>query len=116
MKYLCFKSIALSLLLVSCSATAKPDKVIPEEFMEGQKQFNRVCASCHGPEGIGGGKMPKLTQKKFSMESFPNEKITSTILKGSKSGKMPSQKRRVKEGEIKEIIKYIRYLQTKQSI
>ncbi len=112
MKYFCFQIIVLSLLLVSCSATAKPDKVIPDELKEGQKQFQRVCASCHGPEGIGRGKTPKLIQKKFFMESFSNEEITTTILKGSKSRKMPPQKRRVKEGEIKEIIKYIRYLQT----
>jgi len=116
MRYFCFQIIVLILLNVFYSVEAKPIKMVPLEFREGKKQFHRVCASCHGPEGIGRGRSPKLIQKKYSVDNFSNEEITSTILNGAKSGKMPPQKRRVKKREIKEIIKYIRYLQTQQNI
>jgi len=117
MKYLRLQNIVLILLLTSCSAPAKPSapaKMMPAEFKQGQKHFDRVCEICHGPEGAGQAGAPKLTQEKYSVANFSDEKISTTILMGSKSGKMPSQKRTVKKGEVKEIIKYIRYLQKRE--
>lgn len=113
MKYRFTYIIVLICLIIACSDGAKASKEIPDEFKEGQKYFQKVCANCHGPEGIGQAGAPKLIQEKYDLKNFSNEKLTSTILMGSKSGKMPPQKLRVTEEQSKEIIKYIRYLQNK---
>lgn len=105
----------MSLLLISC-VKIEPRKVVPMEFQEGQKHFHRVCAICHGADVMGGTKAPKLIQEKYFQINFPNRKIKRTILNGSTSGSMPSQKSKVSEEEIKEIIKYIRYAQKEYKV
>ena len=102
--------ILISLFIISC-VKIEPRKVVPLEFKEGQRHFHRVCANCHGADVMGSTKAPKLIQEKYYQVDFPNRKIKSTILNGSTSGSMPSQKHRVSEKEIKEVIKYIRYVQ-----
>ena len=102
----------ISLIAISC-VKIEPKNVVPIEFKEGQKQFHRVCAVCHGADVSGGSKAPNLIQEKYFQVSYPNRKIKKTILNGSTSGAMPSQKSKVTDEEIKEIIKYIRYVQNK---
>jgi len=103
--------ILISVLAISC-VKIEPRKVVPIEFKEGQKHFHRVCAICHGADAMGGKKSPaKLIKEKYFQINFPNRKIKQTILMGSTSGSMPSQKSKVSEEEIKQIIKYIRYVQ-----
>ncbi|HEY5691324.1 MAG TPA: cytochrome c [Cyclobacteriaceae bacterium] len=97
------------LLITAC--TVEPRKTVPKEFKVGQTHFHRVCANCHGPDAMGGNKAPKLVQEKYSSKNFSNGKIARTILNGSNSGSMPSQKGKVSDKEIKEIIKYLRYSQ-----
>ena len=99
----------LTFLITSCAV--EPRKTVPEEYRAGQIFFHQVCANCHGPDAMGGNKAPKLIQKKFNSENFSNGKIARTILNGSSSGAMPSQKDKLSDKEIKQVIKYIRYSQ-----
>ncbi len=84
---------------------------LPEELEVGQRTFHRVCGNCHGPDAKGGGGAPDLTQSSHNSKNFPNERIKQTILNGSASGAMASQKDRVNKREIEAIIQYIRHLQ-----
>ena len=106
--------ISIFFFITAC-VKVEPQKMVPEKFREGQKYFHRVCANCHGPDAIGSKKAPKLIQEKYFQINFPNRKIKQTILNGSSSGAMPSQKNKVSDIEIKEIIKYIRYSQKQPS-
>jgi cytochrome c oxidase cbb3-type subunit III len=75
---------------------------------EGQRLFSWYnCAGCHGPNG-GGAIGPPLTSKKLTYGSEP-ENIYDTISRGRPKG-MPSWGSRVPQGEIWELVAYIRSL------
>lgn len=111
MKNLIFIAFILISNLLNISCAVEPRKTVPEEYKAGQNYFHRECASCHGPDAMGGNRAPKLIQKIYSSDTYSNAKITKIILNGSSSGAMPAQKGKVSDEEIKEIIKYIRYSQ-----
>ena len=101
----------LFLLVLANACAVEPTKKVPDKFVIGQAKFHEVCANCHGPDAMGGSKAPKLMQVKFVSSNFSDQSIARTILNGSNSGAMPSQKRKVSDREINEIIKYLRYSQ-----
>ncbi len=102
---------AFPIFLASCSAP-QPALQVPEVFKKGQKIFHRACSNCHNSDALGGlTKAPKLIDAEFLPTPFPDEDIKDTILNGSQSGKMPSQKSKVSSEEIPEVIKYLRYSQ-----
>jgi mono/diheme cytochrome c family protein len=109
-----FLFIVIFMVIFGCSI--KPQKNVPEEYIIGQQHFHRVCAVCHGPDARGGKKAPTFLQKKFSSLNFSNVKIARTILNGSSSGSMPSQKNKVTDEEIRQIIKYIRFSQKEAGV
>lgn len=101
-------------LLTGCSI--EPKLSAPKEYQLGQTSYHRVCAQCHGADAMGGGRAPTFLQEKFSAKNFTNRRMVRTILNGSDSGSMPSQKKKVTDDEIKEIIKYIRHSQREAGI
>ena len=101
--------LVIGFSLSACSV--EPRKQVPEKLKVGQARFHKLCANCHGADGMGGSNAPKLIQDSYTSAQFPNEKLAWTILNGSKSGAMPSLKNIVNEEDIKAIIKYIRYSQ-----
>ena len=101
--------LLLTALVTACAV--EPRKKVPGNFITGQAKFHEVCANCHGPDAMGGNKAPKLIQKKFISLNYSDQSIARIIINGSSSGAMPSQKRKVSEKEINEIIKYLRYSQ-----
>jgi cytochrome c oxidase cbb3-type subunit III len=109
-----FAFIIIMLSIIGC--TIKPKKSVPEDYVAGQKYFHQVCANCHGVDAAGGNKAPTLLQEKFLPTNFINGKIAKTILNGSSSGAMPSQKNKVNDEQIREIIKYIRFSQREAGI
>ena len=102
--------ILLAATLITACAV-KPRNKVPDEYIAGQSKFHEVCANCHGPDAMGGNKAPKLIQGKFIASNYSDQRIAKTIINGSSSAAMPSQKRKVSEEEIYEIIKYLRYSQ-----
>jgi len=54
-------------------------------------------------------KAPKLIDTDYIQETFSDDDIFQTVINGT--DKMPSQKNKVSDEEIKEIIKYLRYSQ-----
>ncbi len=89
-----------------------PTKTVPKEFQAGQNHFHKVCSNCHGADAMGEGtKGPKLIDAEFLPPDFTDDDIRDTIVNGSSSGKMPSQKSKFSDIEIIEIILYLRYSQ-----
>lgn len=103
--------VSLLVFLISACAV-EPRKTVPDEYKSGQKHFHEACASCHGPDAMGGNRVPNLIQKIYTSATYSDKKIARIILNGSSSGAMPPQKGKVTDVEIKEIIKYIRYSQS----
>ena len=96
------------ILINSCAP--KPTKKVPVEFESGQKYFHRVCANCHGVDALGKNtRAPGLIDPEYLPENFSDEELYQQIVEGSK--KMASQRNKVSDPEIKEIIKYLRYSQ-----
>ena len=104
----------LGQFLIGCAI--EPQKTVSEKYRIGQINYHRVCAQCHGADAMGGGRAPTFLQEKFNPKNFPNRRIVRAILNGSDSGSMPSQKNKVTDDEIREILKYIRYSQREAGI
>jgi len=109
-----FVFIIIMVSIIGC--TIKPQKSVPEDYVAGQKYFHQVCATCHGADAAGGNKAPTFLQEKFHPKNITNGKIAKTILNGSSSGAMPSQKNKVNDEQIREIIKYIRFSQREAGV
>ena len=100
--------LPLTIFLTSC--TPQPTKDVPAEFQRGQKLFHKICSNCHGADAMGKqSKAPRLIDEDFLPGNFPDQEIRETIINGT--DKMPSQRRKIKDAEIKEVIKYLRYSQ-----
>ena len=101
-------SAALVFLLGSCAP--KPNIKVPAEFEAGQKYFHKACASCHGIDALGKQtKAPGLIDSEYLPANFSDEEMRKQIIEGSE--KMRSQRNKVSDTEIEEIIKYLRYSQ-----
>lgn len=108
MKALGWRSLLIVLFIASC--TPQPTKEVPDEFKSGQKHFHKICSNCHGPDAMGKEtKAPKLIDTDYIQETFSDDEIVQTVIDGT--DKMPSQRNKVSDGEIMEIIKYLRYSQ-----
>ena len=109
-----FLIVLFPFLFTGCAI--EPKRAVPEKYKLGQFSFHKVCAQCHGADAMGGKRAPNFLQEKCVPKNFSNARITRTIINGSDSGAMPSQKKRVTDKEIGEIIQYIRYSQKEAGI
>ena len=107
--FTCILIVLYPFLWTGCAI--EPIKTVPEKYQLGQTTFHRVCAQCHGADAMGGKRAPTFLQEKFVPKNFSNSRIARTIINGSDSGAMPSQKKRVNDEEIEKIIQYIRFSQ-----
>ena len=102
--------LVTGILIALTSCSPKPTIKVPAEFESGQNNFHRVCANCHGADALGKQtKAPGLIDTDYLSENFSDEEIYKQIVDGSE--KMPSQRNKVSDSEINEIIKYLRYSQ-----
>ena len=103
-----FLMAVILIALTSCSP--KPAIKVPAEFESGQNHFHRVCANCHGADALGKQtRAPGLIDPEYLSENFSDEEMYKQIIEGS--DKMRSQRSKVSDPEVAEIIKYIRYSQ-----
>ena len=102
--------IAAVLVFMSSCAPPQPTKIVPVEFKTGQNYNHRVCATCHGADALGKQtRAPGLIDPEYLPENFSDEEIYNQIIEGS--DKMSSQRSKVSDPEVAEIIKYLRYSQ-----
>lgn len=85
----------------------------------GNELFQKYCQGCHGPDGRGGRKdgfmpRPQNLTKKGYIDQLPDEYLVTVITKGgegvNKSGYMPSFGSTLSEGDIGDLIAFIRSL------
>jgi len=108
MQALRWQKFLFILFLASCAP--QPTKEVPAEFKLGQKYFHKICSNCHGSDAMGKQtKAPKLIDTDYVQGNFSDDDIFQTAINGT--DKMPSQRNKVSDDEIKEIIKYLRYSQ-----
>ena len=86
-----FLIVLFPFLFTGCAI--EPKKTVPEKYKLGQISFHKVCAQCHGADAMGGKRAPNFLQKKFIPKNFSNARIAKTIINGSDSAEMPSQKK-----------------------
>ena len=100
---------AILVFIFSC-APPQPTKKVPVEFEAGQNYYHRICANCHGADALGKQtKAPGLIDVEYLPANFSDDEIREQVVEGS--DKMPSQRNKVSDAEIDEIIKYLRYSQ-----
>ena len=108
MQFVRWQSFLFIIFIASCAP--QPTKEVPAEFKPGQEYFHKICSNCHGSDAMGKQtKAPGLIDAEYIQESFSDDEIFQTIIDGT--DKMPSQRKKVSDEEIKEIIKYLRYSQ-----
>ena len=94
-------------------ATPLPSATI-DELASGRKVYEINCANCHKADGTGGpveieGKKlnpDNLTSDKI--KGFTDEKIIGYIMNGVEDEGMPAFKGKLSEGEIRDVVKYVR--------
>ena len=102
--------IATVLVFMSSCGPPKPTIKVPAEFESGQNNFHRVCANRHGTDALGKQtRAPGLIDPEYFSENFSDEEMYKQIIEGS--DKMRSQRSKVSDAEVAEIIKYLRYSQ-----
>ena len=102
--------ITTALVFISSCAPPQPTKIVPAEFKAGQNYYHKICANCHGADALGKQtRAPGLIDPEYFSENFSDEEIYTQIIEGS--DKMPSQRSKVSDPEVAEIIKYLRYSQ-----
>jgi len=108
MQFVRWQNFLFILFITSCAP--QPTKEVPPEFQLGQKHFHKICSNCHGPDAMGKEtKAPSLIDADYIQKTFSDEEIVQTVIDGT--DKMPSQRNKVSDEELKEIIKYLRYSQ-----
>ena len=85
-----------------------------DELASGKKAFETNCVVCHKADGSGG----KVTVEDKSLDvenlrsakikSFSDEKIVGYIMKGVPDEGMPAFKDKLSEGEMRDVVLYIR--------
>ena len=102
--------ITFAVVFMSSCAPPQPTKIVPAEFKAGQNYYHRVCANCHGADALGKQtRAPGLIDPEYLSENFSDEEMYTQIIEGS--DKMSSQRSKVSDPEVAEIIKYLRYSQ-----
>jgi len=119
---------AAAMSLTACTQNSKPSNVsikkpapAPsiDDVASGQKVFEANCAICHRADGTGGkvtveGKSLKaedLTTGKI--KAYSDERIIGYVMNGIEDEGMPAFKSKLSEGEMRDVVKYVRMLQVK---
>ena len=124
--------LCAAVFITSCATETKPGNVIinsvntsgpaqtplpaatGDEFASGRKVYAQTCANCHKDNGTGGeveieGKKLKpddLTSAKI--KGFSDDKILGYITNGVPDEGMPAFKGKLSEGEMRDVLKFIR--------
>ena len=102
----------------STNASTPANKPLPaatiDELASGRKVYSDNCMGCHKENGAGGevvieGKKlnpDDLTSAKI--KGFSDEKILGYIMNGVEDEGMPAFKGKLSEGEMRDVVKYVR--------
>jgi cytochrome c6 len=86
--------------------------VVPAHAQNGASVFKAKCAPCHGADGKGDSSMGKMLKVRDlsspEVQKQTNAELTAIIENGK--GKMPAYKGKLSNGDISELVSYIRSL------
>jgi mono/diheme cytochrome c family protein len=95
----------LSGALAACSSSETPATPTDPVLAEGQRIYNRNCASCHGSSGQGGGIGPRLAGR--VSEDFPDIADQEQFIADGKDS-MPGFEDRLTPEQIEAVARYTR--------
>jgi mono/diheme cytochrome c family protein len=113
-----------------CSMTAcetRPSPVagfdpgpVPAALADGERRYDRHCASCHGPHGIGSGTGPPLVHRIYEPSHHADAAFQLAVSRGVRAhhwtfGDMPPVSGLDSAG-VASVIAYVRWLQRKAGI
>ena len=122
-------ALVTSLLLVSTITTSVRSQTSPQLLANGKRLYDLNCANCHGARAQGavkagidisiiteqGGKQPPdLTDQAWDHGST-NTAIFTLVKKGIPSSMMPPFEGRLSDGEIRNVVAYIRSLSSSKA-
>lgn len=104
--------------VAAVSNTAPQGEVTPavaDELASARKNYTEKCVGCHRENGLGGEKIlddgTKIKAPNFTSDRKRKDKDTDwidTITNGATDEGMPAYKGKLSDGEIKDLVKYIR--------
>ena len=114
------RSMRIALLLIA--TTGLP--AVAADLADAKKNFIRFCAKCHGAEGKGNGPQAEALDPKprdFTdcprMKAMTDDMLFTAIKEGGAAVKlskdMPAWKEGMEDGEIHDLVAYVRSLCTK---
>ena len=107
-------NVATNNATVSRSTPAPLPSATLDEVASGRKLYEQNCAGCHKEDGSGG--RMEIEGKKINaddlrgdkIKGFTDEKILGYISNGIEDEGMPAFKGKLSEGEMRDVVKYIR--------
>lgn len=84
------------------------------EAKAGKAQYDKLCTSCHGPDGKGNPAMAKAMGEKGlnlttkEVKDMKDEDVMKIVAEGK--GKMPASGKSLSKSEQKEVVEYVRSL------
>jgi PQQ-dependent dehydrogenase (methanol/ethanol family) len=99
-------SVLITAALVAALGTAQTPAAPASDFPMAEKQFNSLCAECHGEGGNGGDRAPGLMNNP-SLRARDEAQIRDLIKNGT-SGGMPAFS--LPEGELQSLARWLRSL------
>ncbi len=102
------------------SALPGVTRSVPEEYREGNKQFEAFCARCHGRAGVGTHAGPPLVHKIYEPSHHADATFMRAAAQGVRAhhwrfGDMPTVAEAT-PGDVAAIILYVRWLQREAGI
>ena len=101
--------LVTGLLIVTGSSNAWPAEAKP-----GKATYDKLCASCHGPDGKGNPAMAKVMGEKAlnivskNVQAKKDGELLKVIVDGA--GKMPASGKNLSKQEQKDVLSYTRAL------
>lgn len=92
----------------------------PPDLARGKAVYERHCRTCHGPNGRGDGpeaaslKIPPTNFQKFQSFLKSDEELLRTIEHGVVFSPMHAWRGRLTDGEMQDVVAYIRLLSSEQ--
>ena len=115
----------VALVAMGCEKKSEPPRAfdpgpVPSELAAGEAAFDRTCAACHGARASGTQQGPPLVHIIYEPNHHSDEAFRRAVSLGVVAhhwsfGPMPPQPG-VSAEEMEQIIRYIRWLQTRAGI
>ncbi|MFQ5444263.1 MAG: c-type cytochrome [Nitrospinales bacterium] len=106
-----FRLAVVVTVLWGVAACTEEPPLVPPKYIAGHKVFFGYCSGCHGKAG---GPKPTLLEKRYLPTRFSDARMMEVVRNGK--GRMPAQGGMLRDKDIKEAVRFVRYLQKKHKL